>query len=288
MNVVRRSDLRVAYDRAGVVERRLQLFNEFALPLLRYGRATLAGDSFASSYAKSRLSHRPRILVHEPPVSVKTPVGVVGLRFSMLHPKVNDLWFFVYVSGQESRKRPSQVESMTRTMRRVMSRTLRGEHTGREVVTALLAPKGATRGAYRELRKLKWLVATSAEDLKKFIVRWLSERRWMKLWRTLRGKRVYGELALVMMLLAEVLSALGLDIVSGSTLLSLLEASLGRRPLQITDDTPPPPLPSDPLSGGGGEETGDGLGWRTHEHVEVEWENPDPSIEVVDDTVERL
>ena len=231
-----------SYDRAAVVNKRLELFNEVALPFLRYNREYRSGDSFLSSYSRRKLPHTPRLLEYEPPTNPKVPVGYVLLRFSSIEPKINDLWIVVYTSAQRSKKRPSQAEKIERTTKRFIAKRLREENKDREVLMALVAPKGATRGAYRELRERHFLVARKPDDLVDLVAGWLENKRWDRLWAKLRGKRVYGPLALLMLILAELLRQLGYTVTSTSFLLRLLEAAIDPAHAVTLPDKPPPPL----------------------------------------------
>ena len=260
------------YNRIEAINKRLSLFNDFALPFLKYNREFVTGDAFSSSYAKRVLPYNTKLLSYEPPDNPKIPVGHILLRFSNLNPKVNDLWLVVYTSAQRTRKRPSQVDKIINTTKKYITRKMYDENKNREVIFALLAPKGATRGAYKELRSRKFLVATSPKDLKNLVVRWLKEHRWDRLWTSLKGKRVYGPLALVMLLIADVIRSLEGSIVSSMFLLNLLEAAVDPTHGVVLPEKPPPPLED------------------VYQRLEMEYESgvSTQSIEIEDPRFERV
>ena len=188
------------YNRFSVYSERLSLWNEAMRPFMKYARDTVFGESWLGSvYRKISPSDRLFEIVFDP--RQKVPVGRFTLYLSKLSPRLNDFSLVLYVSAQSTKKRPSQVASITRALYSV-ARRYRGE-----AITALLAPKGATRSAYRDLRSRNIIVARGPGELLDLLANFFS-KRWERLLAALRGKRVYGPLALLMLVLSEILDML--------------------------------------------------------------------------------
>ena len=200
-----------------VYERRLSLFNEVAAPFRRYAADYLRAKSLTGTVARRLSPSLARLVEIDFDPRSRSPVARISLFLSNLDPKLNDFHLVLYVSGQRTRKRPYQSTSIARALLSA-SKKLRGE-----VVHGFVAEKGATRGAYAYLRKTGILVARRARDLLGLVARFF-EKRWQRLRAALAGKRIWGPVALLALILAEIARYLGLQLVRVDEAVELAEA----------------------------------------------------------------
>jgi len=207
---------------ATVAERRLETWNEFTLPLLRAARGLRL-----SVRAAENLKRRPVERLVSIDFDPKSTIAVLSLRLSKLVPGLRDINYVLYISAQTSKKKvPKQVRTIIRRLRR---KKMLGD-----TVLALIAPRGATRGAYALLKREGIVVFRDAREALEYAKRYLVKRA-DRLREALRGKRIWGEVAVIALLLFEILRELRLAKASDTALIELYEAAVAGKPKNFSD-----------------------------------------------------
>lgn len=177
-------------------QQRLATLNELLLPLLRGARRYYAAWRIVNPLLAG--------------VTRLDQTGDYTITILTLHlPASNPLVVALYTSTQESRPvSPSQLLRRIRRLRSHVAR-LRGRvFNSADILYILYAPKGYTTGSKRLARREAVNLATKVEDALKTLARYIG-RRLSRLTQKLRGKRVWGELPLLLYALQELASSLG-------------------------------------------------------------------------------
>ncbi|KSW11369.1 hypothetical protein CF15_00425 [Pyrodictium occultum] len=177
-------------------QRRLEAVNQLLLPLLRGARRY---------YTAWRLVNPLLTGVSRVDESSDYTVTVVTLQLPASSPLVVAL----YTSTQESR--PISPSQLQRRIRRLRSRvaSLRGKVFNRaDLVYIIYAPRGFTVGARRMARREAVNLASRIEDAIKALARFVG-RRLARLTEKLRGRRIWGEVPLLLYALQELTVSLG-------------------------------------------------------------------------------
>ena len=177
-------------------QQRLATLNELLLPLLRGARRY---------YAAWRIVNPLLAGVSRLDQTSDYTITVLTLHL----PASNPLVLALYTSTQESRPvSPSQLLRRIRRLRQHVAK-LRGKvFTSGDIVYILYAPRGYTRGAKRLARIEAVNIVNRVEDALKTLARYIG-RRLSRLTQKLIGKRIWGELPLLVYALQELASTIG-------------------------------------------------------------------------------
>jgi hypothetical protein len=219
------------YDYSEKMNKRLSLWNEIALSVITAVRGLPAK-------AASAIKHRAERLVRvEFDPRKRVPIGEIRILLSKA-VKSPDLRILMYVS---SRKWPLTPSSALR-IKEELARKVREYHTDTTVILLLPEETKVTRGAMRIFRKEKYhgirvFVAWGPEDVKELLRKYL-QRRFEALRNKLVGKKIWGEVALLALVLVSLLNKLGVQLTNSRGMLLLFDAVLGHA-IEI-DNLPPP------------------------------------------------
>lgn len=207
------------------MEERLRYINFLLVPLLR-----LRNDPVKTLWEK-----RIRDVIKPVEVEMEPDKSLVTIRINTFKfGAKRNVYLVMYVSAQESKKRPYQAETIAQRINRKLKR-IKGD-----IVVMVVAKKGLTIGAYKTIKeKTEAVVTKSIEEAKKKLLRFLAGK-WQALVRAIKasGGRVFGPLAMFMAFLAKIMQSLGAHIEEG-VVVKLVEAATGGPEVQV-DDIPPP------------------------------------------------
>lgn len=206
---------------------RLQAFNAFANPFRWFSAKGLSRD--AVEFIRRQVVRSLLEIEFDP----KNPLGYIEIRLDYVSG-VRPVQYPVYVSAQVTPIRPYQAERIVKKLLGVAAGLPPGDKA-----PIVYAPGGVTSGAYKIFKKHGVYVARTIDEVVDFIVRYFKER-WGKLKEKLRGRRIWGPVALLALMLAEILKFLGHAVVSVLGLAALFDAATGRGPPVSLDALPPP------------------------------------------------
>ncbi|BEP18576.1 hypothetical protein PYJP_19280 [Pyrofollis japonicus] len=193
------------------VEERLQVVNQFIVPLLR------ATKRYSTLWSQvTRLIRKPTKIYTSRDYTVS--ILVIDL------PASKPLVLVYYISTQRSRPlSPSQLEQRMRSMRRHVEK-IRGKlFESADIIYTIYAPKGLTQGARRKAKRNFINIARSSKELLAPLARYIT-RRFQRLIESIRSKRIWGELPILIYAFQEIGRSIGAridDVLDPPTVLKL-------------------------------------------------------------------
>ena len=187
------------YDRREKIEKRLEVINSVALGFFRLRRDEVT--DLASSVMRRRV--KPVEYLDNP----SKTIAVIRLRLSEFGA-YKDTNIIMYVSAQQSKKRPYQAEAIARKLAKI------GKSLPGDKVYIVYVEGGATIGAFKILKQtIGAYIARDKNELKKALAKYFKKRFWGLLVAVSNnGGRAYGPVAVLMSILAKILKSLGLEI----------------------------------------------------------------------------
>ncbi len=181
-----------SYDRGEKLGKVYEMMNKLLLPFARgLGRSR----GILESYYKRDV---------KPLTILKDPVKRVITLIIELPATKRLVQYHIYVSTQESC--PIYPKQLEPKLRKLFSEAVK-YNAQSDRGYYIICPVGYTRGAKEEIKKKHVYPATSAEEVLRNIAKYF-KNRFVGLINALRGKRLFGELALLVWILQEILKQL--------------------------------------------------------------------------------
>ncbi len=178
------------------VEERIKILNTALVPLLRGARRYLSIWSQLQRISKK-------------PLATYTTSDYTVTIFLAEMPGSNPLLIAYYISTQTSRPlSPSQVLARIKRIGKEIKKLRNRVFTAADILYILYAPRGFTKGA-RKISRAKGInLATTPKDLLSPVARYIA-KRFNKLLEKIRGKRIWGNLPLLVYALQEIGASIG-------------------------------------------------------------------------------
>jgi len=181
------------------VEERIRIINTALLPLLRGIRRYIA------------IWSQLRRISNKPLETYSSRDYTVTVLFAEI-PGSNPLLIAFYTSTQSSRPiSPSQLAARMKRLLKEVKKLRNKIFTSADILYVIYSPRGFTKGAKKTAHRIGVNLASSTKELLAPIARYIT-KRYNKLLQAISGKKIWGDLPLLIYALQEIGLSIGASI----------------------------------------------------------------------------